>query len=221
MRFSFVLIPNSFIIILFYYLAFKLLKRNFNKSTFTLSLFYIIPATGLLFNIIFVPLSTSNVGFFIYFIAAYLLIFGMVFLVTFMINLLYVNFTIKLQILIIISYAVILFLLLIFPEGIKIIDGIPLYSWNFLIIVYLFFTFFILFPNIFLSLKLLKVFKDKILKKKLRLFISGCIGMVFIFYGLILRNTWQNSLFKLLWDVISLIVILFGFMIYYGIGQNL
>lgn len=220
-RFSFILMISIFMSSLFFYLAFRVLKRNFNKTTLALGLFYIFPGTAFILNILFVPLSTTVIGFIIYFLIAYFLIFGITFLIIFIISLLYVNFSLKKQFLIITFYAISIFLLLYLPHGINIVDGIPVFALQFSIIIYLYLSILILLPYIFLSKRLLKLFEDKALKRKLRYFILGCLGMILSLYGTILHNTWQYPLFRLIWNFISLIIIPFGFFIYYGIGQNL
>jgi hypothetical protein len=67
-----------------------------------------------------------------------------------------------------------------------------------------------------------KLFEDKGLKKKLRYFSLGIFGTFISLYGLILYNTWDDPLYKLIWGVISLFLVpISGFLIYYGIGHNL
>lgn len=220
-RFSFILMVGLFISSLFFSLAFKVLKRRFNKTTLALSLFYIFPGIAFILNILFIPFSTTLIGFIIYFLICYFLIFGMIFLIIFIINLLYVDFSLNKQFLIIISYAISVFLLIYLPQGINIVNGIPVFILQFSIIIYLYLSILILLPYIILSIKLLKLFEDKKLKKKLRYFILGCLGMILTLYGTILHNTWQDPIFRLIWNFLSLVIIPFGFLIYYGIGQNL
>ena len=225
---------NVFILQTFYsgflfYLAYKILKRNLNRTTINLSLFYFSSGLGLFLSIIFILISNSVLGIFIYYLAAYFITFGPIFLVVFIQNLLNVHssFPTKKNIILIFLYGIILlfFLLLASITGAITINAssnwIPTYSWLFLIILYIFFSLFVLLPTIIFSIRLYKTFKDKELKKKLMFFFIGIFGILTAFYGLILYNTWHDSLFRLIWPIISLLTIPSGYLIYYGIGRDL
>lgn len=225
-RFSLILITQSFISFLFFYLAFRILKRNFNRLTLTLSFFYILPGTGLFLNIIYLPLSTYAIGIILYFVLVFLILFGQIFLLIFIINLLNVNPNIisRNQIFFIIIYAILAWLLLIFPGGITInreTDWTPKYSLPFFITIYIFYTSLICIPTIIYLMRLSHRFQDKVLKRKMRYFFTGIAGMLLSIYGLILYNTWDDPIFKIIWTFLSLLVIPSGLLIYYGIGHNL
>lgn len=225
-RFLSILITQSFIIFFFLYLAFKILKRNLNYNTLTLSFFYILPAIGFVLGVIFLPFSTTLAGYILYFIAAFLIIFGPVFLEIFILNLLKIepNFKSKKHLIIIFTYAMIIFVILILPDGITINENTnwaPVFSWSFLIFLYITFTIMILIPSIILSIKLYKRLEDRNLRKKFRYFFLGVIGMYTLIYGLVLYNTWDNPIFKTIWFFLSLVAVPSGILIYYGIGQNL
>jgi len=215
---------HSFILIIYSYLAFKILKRNFNRSSLILSAYYILPGLSFLLNLIYLPLSTTIAGYIIYFILAFLMLFGQIFIVIFIINLLYidVNFWLKRQNLIISAYAIINLLVLIIPGLITFNEGVPAYSWGFLTFIYIIFTLGTVIPTITFSIKLFNTFKDRTLKRKFKFFIIGVIGMCFAFYGLMLYNTWSDLIFRTIWSfLVFFIVIPSVLLIYYGIGQNL
>lgn len=212
---------HSFISILFFYLAFHLLKRNYNRSTLILSAFYIFPGLAFVLNIIFFPYRTTVAGYVLYIISAFLLLFGQIFIVIFIINLFYTdqNFWLKNQNLIIFSYAIIILIVLNIPGLITIIEGTPVYSWVLLIISYIIFSLFIVIPTIIFSVKLYNIFEDETLKRKLKYFFIGIIGMYFAYYGLILYNTWFNPLFRSIWAIlVFLTVVPSGILIFYGVG---
>ncbi|MFX0176924.1 MAG: hypothetical protein ACFE85_11910 [Candidatus Hodarchaeota archaeon] len=225
---------HTFLSLLLYYLAFKVIKRNRNRITLALGAFYFFPATGFLLNLIFLPFSSSLGGYILYFSAAFLILFGFIFLILFIINLLNMKmyYSIKKQLIIVIIYGLADLILLLWPGGITIneqTNWTPSFSIQFFIISYLFFTLVISFPSILLSIKLYHTFTDKRLKKKFGLFLIGIIGMFSAFYGLILYNTSELTdaviileNFKSIWTVLVFcIVIPSGLLIYYGIGQNL
>ena len=215
---------HSIILIIYFYLAFKILKRNFNRSSLTLSAYYIFPGLSFLLNLIYLPLSTTIAGYVIYFILAFLMLFGQIFIVIFIINLLYidVNFWFKRQNLIILTYAIINLLVLTIPGLITFNEGVPAYSWVFLTFIYIIFTLGIVIPTITFSIKLFNTFEDRTLKRKFKFFIIGVIGMCFAFYGLMLYNTWSDSIFRTIWSLLVFFIVIPSILlIYYGIGQNL
>lgn len=226
-RISIVLVVQTFVLVLFFYLAFKILKRKIDITTITLSLFYIIIGSGLVLSGIFFFMSTSPIGLIIYYLGAYCILFGQLFLVAFIYNILKFSQSIKSikQISIILLFGLIsLLLILFFPEGITIsseTNYAPKYSWPFLITLYIFFTITVVLPSLIFFRRLYKLFEDRDLRKKLRFFLIGICGFFFSFYGLILYNTWQDSLFRLIWGFMSFIVLPSGYLIYYGIGRGL
>ena len=218
---------QTFISALFFFLAYKVLKRNFNRITLTLSFFYILPGFSFILNIIFLPLSNTLIGFIIYFIALFLLLFAFIFLEIFILNLINIdlNLTLKKQVIIILFYGIAIFLLLNIPGGIRLNEGtnwIPVFSWYFFIAICIFFTSVIYLPIIIFSIKLFYTFEDKKLRRKFKYFIIGMIGMFVVLIGAALYNTWNDPTFKLFWSIlINVILIPSIYLIYYGIGKNL
>ncbi|MFX1410291.1 MAG: hypothetical protein ACFFA6_08055 [Promethearchaeota archaeon] len=225
-RYIGIFIIGSFITVFFYFLALKVIKRNFNRLTLTLGTFYILPGTGFFLNFIFLLISSTPQGLIIYYTAVFLILFGEIFLVLFLINILKIDsrLTLNKQVLITIMYAILCVLLILFPGGITInekTDWIPVFSWSFLIVLYIFFTCSIFIPTLILSIKLSKRFEDKILKSRLRLFFIGIILMNLVLYGLILYNTWIDSFYRELYLYLSFLVIPAGILIYYGLVHQL
>ena len=225
-RISLILITQLIIGIIFLSLAYKILKRNKNRLTIMLSSFYISEAIGFIINIIYLPLTINPTVYILHVMTDFFISFGQIFLVIFLINLnkRNSNFSLEKDFIIIFSYVFILLLLFNFPGGITINENTnwrPVFSWTFLISLYIFFTCFIIIPNIILSIKIYKKFEDKNLKKKLKLFFLGINGTFFTYYGLLLYNTWDDPLFRAIWSVLSFIIIPSGLLIYYGIGKDL
>jgi len=217
---------HSFVSILLYFLSFKILRRNVNRMTINLSLFYFLPGTGFLLSLFYFFLSTTSIGYILYFISAFCTLSGFIFLVLVMINLTQIKpyKSAKNQILIIIAYLVIGLIILFIPNGITINEstGTPEFSPIFLIVIYIFFSSVIFLPSLYFSYKIYKSFKDKKLRKKFLFFFIGIIGMLVAFYGLILFNTWYNPTFRAIWTVlVFFIVVPSGILIYYGIIHKL
>lgn len=214
----------------FLYVAYRILRRNKNPTTVTLSTFYILAALGFALNIVLVLLTLLQVEFIlliIYFFTIYFILLAPIFLLIFMIRLLYKapNLSKKKQWIFVLIYGTLTVIVIILPNGIQInetTNWIPIFSWEFLIILYIYYTCTIGAPTIVNLARLYRLFKDKELKKKLRYFSLGIIGNLFSLYGIILYNTWHDPQFRLIWSVISLILVpMSGFLIYYGIGHNL
>ena len=229
-RLLIVFIPQLILASIFFFIAITLLKRNRMRPIITLSMFYIFSATGLIFNAIFlllaafIPENAVLLQVF-YFLSFYPMLFSPIFILTFIVSLLKLEFvfTIKKQLIITIIYSLVIFIIYFTPDGITFIDQWrPVYSWPFLMLVYIFYSGYIVIPTLLYSRRLVKTFEDKILKRKLITFIIGVIGMFSSLYGAVLYITWQNPLFKSLWSVITVLIIIpSAIFIYYGIGREL
>jgi len=226
-----IFITGLIIAALFLYLAIKLLRRNRQRPTVTLCMMYIISASGLIFNAMHVVLAVFQpenevLLLVIYFLSYFLMLFSPVFILTFVISILRLGdvFTIKKQLIITLIYGFIVFIIFFTPNGITFNEQWrPIYSWGFLTLAYISLTVFIVLPTLWYSRRLIKTFKDKILKRKLITFLTGVFGILFSIYGSILYITWQDSLFSSLWSIITTFIIIpsAGIFIYYGIGREL
>jgi hypothetical protein len=234
-----ILIPMPFICIVFLYLAYKILRRSRSRISLTLSCFYILLGLSTLTNIVFlllIPTEFDILLYILYFFIAFITIFGFVFILIFIHNLLNIEsiYSFKKYLLVIIVYGLCCFILLgIFFFGVGIdpelrisisneTNWTPVYSIEFLIVVYIFFSLSITLPTLIYSIKLYNQFEDKNLKKKLRYFILGIFGMTVMLYGVVLFNTWQNITFKSIWSILVIFIMIpSAYSIYYGIGQNL
>ena len=185
-RLLIVFIPQLILAALFLFLAIKLLRRNQQRPTVTLGMLYIISASGLIFNAIFLLIAAFQpenevLLLVIYFLTIFPLLLSPVFLLTFMLNLLKLGdvFTIKKQLIITLIYGFIISIIFFAPNGIAFSEQWrPIFSWGFLTLVYITLTVFILLPTFWYSRRLIKTFQDKSLKKKLMTFIIGIYGML-------------------------------------------
>ena len=229
-RLLIVFIPQLILAGLFLFLAIKLLRRNQQRPTVTLCMLYILSASGLIFNAIFLLIAAFQpenevLLLVIYFLSYFPMLFSPVFILTFIISILKLGdvFTIKKQLIITLIYGVIVFIIFFTPDGITFNEQWrPSYSWGFLTLVYISLTVFIVLPTLWYSRRLIKTFQDKMLKRKLITFIIGIYGMLTSIYGTVLYLTWQNSLFSSLWSSITTFIIIpSAIFIYYGIGRDL
>ena len=224
-----IFIIQPIVILFFIYIGLRILKRNKNLLTITLSTFYILCATGFIVNILFIigtllPVDLALILYILYYITIFLVIFSPIFLVVFLFLIKQQDFSSKSYILLTSFYGLGCLLILLIPGGIDIgihTNWIPKFDWMFLIILYIFFSLIIMIPTIYLLTKLLISFQDRDLRRKFLIFMIGVISMIIIFYGIVLYNTWENDTYRIIWSIVSLIVIPAGLLIYNGIGQNL
>lgn len=219
-----------FISIFFIYLSYKILKRRSDKLTFICSSFFLSVAAGFIINVIYFSLRVNPLVYILHTFTLFLLLFGPTFLILFTIEMhedfseIKQNSRLK-ELLIIIGNAALILIIIIFSDGIIIndeTDWSPIWSWNFLILLYFYLTICILIPFVYFSIKMYLKMEDKILKRRWLLYFIGFFGMGLSIYGLILYNTWNNLTFKIIWSIVGLLIsTLSGFLIYYGIVRNL
>ncbi len=207
---------------IFLIIAYKILKRNRNRLTLTLSGFYFSLSIGFILNAVYPPLDNELLVSIIYIIAAYFVLLSPVFLVLFNINLLQAGKEnlIRKWALYIILYTFSLIICLNIPGGITFVKGPnwrPLFALEVLIVLYIFITIFMLIPLIITSFKLYKSFEDIKLKKKLGLFFLGLFGFLYTLYGLVYYNYSDDLLFRLILSIItSIITLICVGLIYYA-----
>lgn len=228
LRLFIVFVPQLFIVIMFSFLIYKILKRNTNRSSLMLSGFYFFVSVGLALNSIAVVIASFQPGMLIailYFIATFLIVFSFIFIEIFVLSLLKLKdvFTLKKAFIIILIYGIVWLIILLFPEGLTFtVNWVPVYSWPLYIFANIYFSISITIPTLFYSTKLYISFEAENLKKKIRPFLVGVITLITIIYGVLLFNTWQDPLFKTVWGIIVvLLLISSGLLIYFGIGRDL
>lgn len=210
------------------FIAYKILRRNRNRLTLTLSGFYFSLSIGLILNAVYPPLNNKDLVTIIYIIAAYFILLSPIFVVLFNINLLQVGKENSLRkwASYIILYTFSLIFCLNIPGGITILEEPyfrPLFAWEFLIILYLFISIFMVIPLIITSLKLFKSFKDPKLKKKLGFFFIGSFGLIFSLCVVVLYNAFRHDpIIRSIISIIgSFIMLLSAGLIYYAWVQRL
>ena len=121
LRLFVIFVPQIFLVVVFSFLIFKILKRNTNRNSLTLCGFYITVSISLALNGIAVLLATFFPGEYVeilYLFLTYLTIFSFVFIVVFILGLLNLQFTINKALVLILIYGVVWLILLLYPGGI-------------------------------------------------------------------------------------------------------
>jgi hypothetical protein len=101
--------------------------------------------------------------------------------------------------------------------------GIPIYSWLFLSISWTFLFTFVIIPQIFLSLKLVKVFEGIILKRRINLYIVSVFLGLSMVAAIFLYNAWiENTIYRIMYPFIFPPLGTIGaFLIYKSFGKEL
>ena len=213
------------------YFSYKLLKRAKNRSTFTLSSFFILLSLTYFLVTISIFFFDTPFAYILYIFGIYFFVFSHCFFIIFSWVLVklddktpYWKFR-----LIITFYGIIsTFVLWIgyFFDGIKYdtnTSWIPTYSLSFLIFTWITLVVFLLIPQIYYSLKLFKIFEGAKLRRRINMFIISVFLELSVVFALFLYNTWvENEIFRLIFIILvpetSTIA---AFLIYKSFGKEL
>lgn len=160
-------------------------------------------------------------NFFICFGAIFVLIVNLVILESTII------FSVKKQNRIIALYGIVLligmlpFYLLERGWGVWIVESKPRFSPLFLGFILSFPTGFVVIPIIYTFLKIYKSFETKALKKKWLFFLIGSLGAFSVTYLIWINNYVFDYNFRLIVGIYAISMILWGYLMYYGIGFKL
>ncbi|MHA1239822.1 MAG: hypothetical protein ACTSQU_03415 [Promethearchaeota archaeon] len=216
------------------YFAYKLLKRGKNRSTYTLSGFFILTALTYFLatlSTFLVPTPLSVFSYAIYVLSIYTLIFSYAFLINFswLLTRLDENPSPTKYYLRIILYAILSLYVLVIAipfNGITLnatTGWIPIYSWFFLGFSWTYIIIFFIIPQIYFSLKIMKKYAGIVLKKRLNLFLlSVFLGLtipIFVFlYHAMPGNVILRTSYILTMPEIGIIA---AYLIYNGFGKEL
>lgn len=225
-RYITVVVIQSIVCGIFLLISFKILRRNRNRLAIFASCFYMSLTIGMLFNYSYLFLKKNPGAFILHFISVYFIFSALIFPVIFNISILKISFinSTKKILGIILFYEITLFIFLALPGGIilnETSEWRPQWSWDLFMVLLLFFTFSLIIPYFYLSIKIYNKFTDDNLKKRWKLYILGFCGFTFTLYGYLLYNTWNNEVYRIIWSFLTSLFIISGLLTYYGIGKHL
>ena len=212
---------------LFYlYMAYIVLKRGRKPLHIYLSSFYLSTTIGGIINMIYAIIFDPTIVFIMHFLTYYLFSFSMVFLLIFVLILIKPakKIKLKLQLTIMIIFGVLIFGLILFPNGIVINETThwkPDWSWSFFIYSIVICTSIVILPTLYYSIRINIKFENEFLKKKWKYFLIGICAYFFIYYGTSFSNTLNNDTFRFIWSLISLPTLISLYLIYHGVGRQL
>jgi len=217
------------------YFAYKLLKRAKNRSTYTLSSYFITHALGYFLATLSILLTNTPFAYIIYVASLYLLVLSYSFIIIFSwlltrqlrrsnTEVSSTRYYAKIFIYAIGSLYVVVFAILF--NGITLnasTEWTPHYSWFFLAINWTYFLLFLIIPQIYLSLKIRKMYEGIVLRKRLNLFILSVFLSMFLFISVLLYNTWsENLIYKTFHITIGIVFgITAAYLVYKGFGKDL
>ena len=212
----------------FIFLAYKILKRGKKRLNVTFSCLYIFVALGLIVNCIYAPMTDESVVLILNFVTNVFVVFGIIFLTIFNLILLYSEkvITKKKEIIIISIHGALLLLSIVFlpSGGITINESTnwkPVFNLPFFIYLMVIITVMGVIPALFTSYKVYLEFDDNQLKKKWLFFVIGLIGLYIYTYAAFTANFLNIPTFRLILSIFGLTVVLWLYLLYYGVGRQL
>lgn len=209
----------------FAYIAYKLLTRGTYITNIMLSCFYIFICVGFGINFLYALLISNPLVKILNAITNFCVFFGLIFLMVF--NLIMLKsenvITKQKQFMIIVTFGLLLFLMYLIPDGVIISESTnwkPHWSLPFFLYVFFIVTTMAVVPTLYFSFLIYKKFQNEELKKKWKFFFIGIIGVFFVMYGTMVSNTLNNPSFRMAWSLISFSTILWGYLLYYGVGRQ-
>ena len=226
---NFIVYFQGFFILYFSLIAFQVLKRRRQRLNITFSAFFICSIMASILNIIYASLSESTIILILNYLTNFFICFGAIFVLV--VNLVILEstivFSIKKQNRTIVLYGLILligmlpFYVLEEGWGVWIDNNKPRFSPLFLIFIIGFTASFVVIPIISTSLKIYKSFETKALKKKWFFYFIGSLGAFSITYLIWISNYVFTNNFRLIVGLCAISMILWPFLMYYGIGFKL
>lgn len=216
---------------MFYFslIVYQVLKRRRQRLNIIFSAFFLSSIMASVLNMIYATLPDTTLILIFNYFTNFFTCFGAIFVLV--VNMVILESTIifskKRQNTYIVLYGLLLLIGMIpfylLGEGWGVwIDGYkPRFSPIFLIYVIAFQAGFVVIPIISTSLKIYTSFETKALKKKWRYYFIGSLGAFSIPYLIWINNYIFNPDFRLIVGIYAISVVLWGYLMYYGIGFKL
>lgn len=221
-------------------IAYKILKRNRQRLNIVASGFFICYSIGFVLNMVYAGISNRLAILILNFLTSYFFFFGPIFLL--IVNMIILEstlvYSVKRQLKFILLYGTVLLagmiILVLLGEildnslepflGIQIINGAPKWGLIFFMYVITVISCFTNIPVIYTNFKIYFQFESSALKKKWKYHLVGFLGVAYIFYSLCVYNLLdpvKDYNFRILISILSVSVILWGYLMYNGIGAKL
>ena len=231
---------QGILVIYFSIITYKVLKRKRQRLNFIISGFFISLIIGFILNMVYAAMTDRITILILNFLTNYFIFFGPVFLL--IVNMIILEstliYSVKRQNRYILFYGILLFagmlILVLLGEifdspnvpflGVQIINDAPKWGPIFFVYVISIMTIFTLIPINYTNFKIFFQFETKTLKRKWFFYLFGFLGLTVILYLGVIFNLLDANIYVDVRLIITLSissVIIWGYMMYYGIGIEL
>jgi len=221
-----IIAQQTFILGFFSFLIYKILKSEKSRKTYRLVLFYLLNIRFTTVNLVYAFIKLNPLTFWLHFTSVYLMLLSPVFYYVFNMMILKSEELLdtRLEIIIVVIYSSTLFITMFISgflfQGITIDQSTawrPVWTMNFVIPMYILITIICLIPSLMRSMQILRVIKNEELRKRWKILSLAFFMLIGIGYGVFIYNSWNNTTFKIIWLLFSLIITpSAALMIHYG-----
>ena len=210
-----IIAQQTFILGFFSFLIYKILKSEKSRKTYRLVLFYILNIAFTSVNLVYAFIKLNSLTFWLHFTSVYLMLLSPVFYYVFNMMILKSEELLdtRLEIIIVVIYSSTLFITMFISgflfQGITIDQSTawrPVWTMNFVIPMYILITIICLIPSLMRSMQILRLIKNEELRKRWKILSLGFFMLIGIGYGVFIYNSWNNTTFKIIWLLFSLIM---------------
>ncbi|MFX0069578.1 MAG: hypothetical protein ACFFAO_00595 [Candidatus Hermodarchaeota archaeon] len=212
---------------LFYLIiAYFVLKRSRKRLNQIFSSYFIITFIGILVNVIYAPITDIPTVTMLAYLTVYLIYFAQIFLLVF--NLILLKSTkiinTKIQLIIIIGYAVLLSFAFLIPNGLTISESnnyIPYWNLPYFLFHLIISLSFAVIPSIYTSIKVYTKIEDIEVKTRWKYYFFGITTYFIAYLGISVCNYINNPTIRLIWNSFALIMFVCAYFMYYGVLRQL
>ena len=230
-RIFLIFVIDLMIAIFFLGLGWSILRRRRSRLNATFSSFYIFIALGLIVNAAYVIINeifkSEPLALLLYYISAFLISFGPIFMLATNRILIHSEsvYRLKSELKLILIYALALGFMLVFYffDGIEFNESTnwrPIWSLPYLIYVIIIVSAFTTIPTIVSSFKILNVMKDKMMKRRWIWLLIGLLGLYVYEYLVYLMNYLNSDFLRTIGTLYAITVILWVWLIYKGVKKE-
>jgi len=219
---------GAILIIFFSFMSYRILSYKKARLNIYISMFFIFILIGAVLNIFYAIIQIEPIPLILHLITNYVVSFALIFLLVanYIIIKSEMRFTTKHQMKVILRYAIMLTLMVIFvPFGqVELNAGTnwrPVWGIFYFLYISIVVVIFAVIPTLISSIKILREFSKGEAKSKYAFFIIGTFGEYSYLFSAFLNNFLDNDAFRQFASIYALSIILWCFLVYYGIGRQL
>ena len=230
-RIFLVFVIDMMMAIFFLGLGWSILRRRKSRLNATFSGFYISIALGLLINAVYIIINeifkSELLALILYYISAFLIFYGPVFMLATNRILIHseVAYSLKSELKLIILYALALGFMAVFYffDGIEFNESTswrPVWSLPYLIYTIIVVTVFTTIPTISSSFKVLIIMKDKMMKRRWAWLMIGLLGLYAYEYLVFITFYFNTDFLRMISSLYAITVIFWVWLIYKGVKKE-